>query len=158
MIFWHSLDCHAWKHPPTWCLRGIKQTIKRALGPDLDVITVMYSVESHDLFLALCHRTVPGAANPLFEEASPPPASELWRWAWAALLPLCCWKWAPCMCVCMLNVQVDFGVTTCTLRVNAFRASWHSYYQLEQNCSVCFILKSESSHHRSMTLRYFQPK
>lgn len=34
-------------------------------------LTVMFSVGSHDWFLASCHRTVSGVANLPFEEASP---------------------------------------------------------------------------------------
>lgn len=58
-----------------------KTTRKEGTWPRSGVIAVMYSAGSHDLFLALCHRTVPGAANPLFEKASPPPASKLQRLA-----------------------------------------------------------------------------
>lgn len=49
----------------------------------------------------------------------------------------------PRACVCMLNVQVDFDVSTCTF-LNGFRTSRHSYDHVQQNCSVSFILKSES--------------
>lgn len=58
--------------------------------PGSGIIAVVFSVGSHDLFLALCHRTVPGAANPLFERASPPPASELQTLGRATLLALRC--------------------------------------------------------------------
>lgn len=59
---------HAWKDPL------VDQARDRWCGSA--VVTVMFCVGSHDWFLASRHRTVSGAANPSFEEASPPPTRQ----------------------------------------------------------------------------------
>lgn len=77
----HRVVTHGGTHPGTVCRRDeTNHTQAQALGPGLAVIAAsMFSAGSHDSFLASCHRTVPGAANPPFEEASPP-SSEESRW------------------------------------------------------------------------------
>lgn len=74
----HRLVTHGNTHPSTVCRRDeTNHTQAQALGPGLAVIAaLMFSAESHDSLLASCHRTVPGAANPPFEEASPPSREE----------------------------------------------------------------------------------
>lgn len=77
----HCVVTHGNTHPGTVCRRDeTNHTQAPALGPELAVIAAsMFSAGSHDSFLALCHRTVPGAANPPFEEASPPSREESGR-------------------------------------------------------------------------------
>lgn len=70
----HRVVTHGNTLPGTVCRRDeTNHTQAQALGPGLAVIAAsMFSAGSHDSFLASCHRTVPGAANPPFEEASLP--------------------------------------------------------------------------------------
>lgn len=76
----HRLVTHGNTHPGTVCRRDeTNHTQAQALGKGLAVIAAsMFSAQSHDSFLASCHRTVP-AANPPFEEASPPSTEESGR-------------------------------------------------------------------------------
>lgn len=77
----HRLVTHGNTHPGTVCRRDeTNHTQAQALGKGLAVIAAsMFSAQSHDSFLASCHRTVPAAANPPFEEASPPSREESGR-------------------------------------------------------------------------------
>lgn len=98
-----------------------KTNHKESTWPRSDVSAVMYSVGSHDLFLALCHRTVPserGEKEALLQlilslkkhlhlqpaSTRGEPDSHYCHYVVENEL---------CVCVCVVNVLVDLDVATC---------------------------------------------